>query len=116
MFIRKQLFRRVAIVGVGFMGASLGLAIKKKGLAKEIVGIGHRETSLREATDVGAIDESTMDLKKGVAAADLIMLTAPVFGILETLDALGKDFRRSGVIITDVGSTKSAIVDKAEKV
>lgn len=116
MFIRRQLFRRVAIVGVGLMGASLGLAIKKKGLAKEIVGIGHRETSLREAADVGAIDEGTMDLKKGVNGADLIVLATPVSGILETLDILGKDFRRGGVIITDVGSTKAAIVERAEKV
>ncbi len=116
MFIRKQLFRRVAIVGAGFMGASLGLAIKKHGLAKEIVGIGRHETSLREATDVGAIDESTLDLKKGIQGADLIVLATPVSGILDTLDILGKDFRRGGVIVTDVGSTKAAIVDKAEKV
>ena len=116
MFIHKQLFRRVAIVGVGLMGASLGLAIKKKGLAKEIIGIGRKESSLREATDVGAITESMLDLKKGVNGADLIVLAAPVSGIMETLDALGKDFRRGGVIITDVGSTKSSIVDKAEKV
>lgn len=116
MFIRKQLFRRVAIVGAGFMGASLGLAIKKHGLAKEIIGIGRHETSLREAVDVKAIDESTMDLKKGINGADLIVLATPVSGILETLDILGKDLRRGGVIVTDVGSTKAAIVDKAEKV
>ncbi len=49
MFNRRELFRRVAIVGVGFMGASLGLAIKKRGLAREVVGIGRQETSLKEA-------------------------------------------------------------------
>src|SRR2546429_62170 len=115
MFQRKQLFRRVAIVGTGFMGASLGLAIKKKGLAKEIIGIGHHETSLREATDLGAIDEGTMDLLKGVNGADLIILATPVNTILEVLETLGKEFRRN-VIVTDLGSTKSAIVDRAEKV
>lgn len=115
MFVRKELFRRVAIVGVGFMGASLGLAIKKKKLAKEIIGIGHHETSLREAIDVGAIDESTMDLKKGIQGADLIILATPVNAILEALDVIGAEFKRS-VIITDVGSSKTAIVDRAEKV
>ncbi len=114
MFGRKQLFRRIAIVGTGFMGASLGLAIKKKGLAKEIIGIGHHETALREAADVGAIDEGTMDLIKGVIGADLIILATPVNSIINILDVLGKDFRRS-VIITDIGSTKTAIVDRAEK-
>ena len=115
IFQRRQLFRRVAIVGTGYMGASLGLAIKKKGLAKEIIGIGHHETALREATDLGAIDESTMDLKKGINGADLIVLATPVNTILDTLDILGKDFRRN-VIVTDIGSTKAAIVDRAEKV
>ncbi len=115
MFVRKELFRRVAIVGVGFMGASLGLAIKKKKLAKEIIGIGQHETSLREAIDVGAIDESTMDLKKGIQGADLIILATPVNAILDALEVIGADFKRS-VIITDIGSTKTSIVERAEKV
>ena len=115
MFIRKQLFRRVAIIGPGFMGASLGLAIKKKGLAKEIIGIGRHEASLREASAVGAIDENTMDLKKGVNGADLIVLATPVNAIVDVLEILGKEFRRNA-IVTDIGSTKSTIVERAEKV
>ncbi len=114
MFNRKQLFRRVAIVGTGFMGASLGLAMKKKELAKEIIGIGRHETSLREATDIGAIDESTIDLKKGLIGADLIILAAPVNGILDVIDTLGQDHKRS-CIVTDLGSTKVEIVERAEK-
>lgn len=114
MFVRKELFRRVAIVGVGFMGASLGLAIKKKKLAREIIGIGLHETSLREAIDLGAIDESTMDLKKGIQGADLIVLATPVQAIVEAIEAIAVEFKRS-VIITDLGSTKSAIVERAEK-
>ena len=115
MFVRKELFRRVAIVGVGFMGASLGLAIKKKKLAKEIIGIGHNEASLKEALAVGAIDESTLDLKKGIQGADLIVLATPVNTIIESLDVIGAEFKRS-VIITDLGSSKTAIVERAEKV
>ena len=115
MFNHRQLFRRVAIVGVGLMGASLGLAIKKKGLSREVVGIGRHETSLREATDVGAINESFLDLKKGLNGADLIVLATPVHTILEILDFLGKEHRR-GCIVTDLGSTKAAIVERAEKI
>ena len=115
MFNRKQLFRRVAIVGTGFMGASLGLAIKKKALASQVVGIGRHETALREATDVGAIDESFLDIKKGIIGADLIVLATPVNAILESLDFLAKEHQR-GCIVTDLGSTKHAIVEKAEKV
>lgn len=115
MFNKKQLFRRVAIVGTGFMGASLGLAIKKKELAREIVGIGRHETSLREATDIGAITEGTLDIKKGVIGADLIILATPVNSILEILEFLGNDHKRP-CIITDLGSTKAEIVERAEKV
>lgn len=115
MFNRKELFRRVAIVGVGFMGASLGLAIKKKGLAREVIGIGRQETSLREATDLGAIDEGTMDFAKGMVGADLIVLATPVNTIIELIEVLGKDHKR-GCIVTDLGSTKTAIVERAEKV
>jgi prephenate dehydrogenase len=115
MFNRKELFRRVAIVGTGFMGASLGLAIKKKGLARSVVGIGRQETSLREATDLGAIDESTMDFNKGIVGADLIVLATPVNTVLDIIEILGKEHRR-GCIITDLGSTKSVIVERAEKV
>jgi len=115
MFNRKQLFRRVAIVGVGFMGASLGLAIKKKELAKEVVGIGRNEASLKEAKNIGAIDESFLDAKKGLLGADLIVLATPVQAIIDTLEFLGKEHQR-GCIITDLGSTKVAIVERAEKV
>ncbi len=115
MFNRKQLFRRIAIVGVGFMGTSLGLAIKKKGLAQTVIGIGRHETSLREATDLGAIDESTLDLQKGIQNADLIVLATPVNSIIDTLDAIGRHHKR-GCIITDLGSTKATIVEKADKV
>ncbi len=115
MFNRKQLFRRVAIVGVGFMGASLGLAIKKNGLAKEVVGIGRQETSLKEAKNIGAIDESFLDIKKGLHGSDLIVLATPIQAILDTLEFLGKEHQR-GCIITDLGSTKTVIVDRAEKV
>src|SRR5208282_6316903 len=115
MFNRRELFRRVAIVGVGFMGASLGLAIKKKGLAREVIGIGRQETSLREATDLGAIDEGTLDFNKGIIGADLIVLATPVNTVLDIIEILGKENRR-GCIITDLGSTKAAIVERAEKV
>ena len=115
MFNRRELFRRVAIVGVGFMGASLGLAIKKKGLAREIIGIGHQETSLNEAKAIGAINEGTLDFNKGIIGADLIVLATPVNTILDFIETLGKEHRR-GCIITDLGSTKTAIVERAEKV
>ena len=68
----------------------LGLAIKKKGLAREVIGIGRQETSLREAKDLGAIDEGTLDFDKGIIGADLIVLATPVNTVLDIIEILGK--------------------------
>ncbi|MBU1487024.1 prephenate dehydrogenase [bacterium] len=100
---------KVSIIGVGLIGGSLGLALKKKGLASKIVGIGRRETSLREALRVGTVDEVTLDLKEGVSQADLVILAAPVGSILR----IGREIvphLKQGAILTDVGSTKEEIV------
>jgi prephenate dehydrogenase len=79
------------------------------------VGIGHHEDSLKEAQKIGAIDEGTLDFNKGILGADLIVLATPVNTILDFIELLGKEHRR-GCIITDLGSTKVAIVERAEKV
>jgi prephenate dehydrogenase len=91
------------------------LAIKKKGLAREVIGIGRQETSLKEAKGLGAIDEGVLDFNKGIIGADLIVLATPVNTILDHIEILGKEHRR-GCIITDLGSSKTAIVERAEKV
>ena len=59
----------VAIVGVGLIGASIGLAMRQRNLAKNIVGIGRRQASLRVARHNNAVDHTTIDLNKGVADA-----------------------------------------------
>ena len=62
----------VAIVGVGLIGGSIGLALRQRNLAKNVVGIGRRQASLRVARRIGAITHTTIDLNKGVAEAELV--------------------------------------------
>ena len=64
---------------------------------------------------MAAIDEWTLDFNKGIIGADLIVLATPVNTIIDIIEILGKENRR-GCIITDMGSTKAAIVERAEKV
>lgn len=100
---------KVSIIGVGLIGGSLGLALKGRGLASKIIGVGRREISLKNALKAGAVDETTLDLKEGVYDADLIVLAAPVVSILR----IGKEtvsYLKQGAILTDVGSTKEEIV------
>ena len=88
---------------------------RKKGWRAGWLVSGRQETTLREATDLGAIDEGTLDFNKGIVGADLIVLATPVNTILDIIEILGKEHRR-GCIITDLGSTKTVIVERAEKV
>jgi len=76
-------FERIAIIGVGLIGGSVGLALRKFDLAEKIVGIGHRQVSLRIARRVGAVTNTTIDLSKGVAEADLVVVCTSVGRIIE---------------------------------
>jgi len=99
----------VAIVGVGLIGGSVGLALKGRGLSKRVIGIGRSPTSLAEARKHGAVDETTTDLAAGVADADLVVVTTAVStipGMLESIDSQA----RPGTLLTDAGSTKGSIV------
>lgn len=111
---RKELFRKVSIVGVGLIGASIGMAIKKKSLAREIVGVARKDTTIDTAIKQGAIHSGTKDIKEGVKDADLIILATPVNAIIEAFPILNTHARR-GCIVTDVGSSKALIVDQAHK-
>ena len=62
---------RVAIVGVGLIGGSIGQALLRRQLAREVIGIGHRTESLQAAEQVGAVSSWTTDLATGVAEAQL---------------------------------------------
>ncbi|OGX06046.1 MAG: hypothetical protein A2Z88_02905 [Omnitrophica WOR_2 bacterium GWA2_47_8] len=115
MVFNKQLFRKVTIVGVGLIGGSIGLAIRKHNLAREIVGVSQKSTSLDYALKIKAIDRGFTDLQAAIQHSDLIILATPVLTIINFLVKLAPLIRHS-CIITDVGSTKKAIVEAAHKI
>ncbi len=103
----------VAIVGVGLIGGSFGLSLRKAGFEGEILGVsspGAVSAGLR----AGAIDTSGT-LAEAASRADLLYLAQPVDRILVTLERLGPLLaeRSTNVLVTDAGSTKTAIVNKA---
>jgi prephenate dehydrogenase len=102
----------VAIIGVGLIGGSFGLALKKAGFTGTIVGASS-EATLRAALDRGVIDEAA-PLADAARGADLIYLAQPIGRILDTLHHVD-GFVNRGTLITDAGSTKSAIVSSARK-
>lgn len=108
-------FGKIAIIGVGLIGGSIGLAVKDKRLAKEIVGVCRHKKSLRKAMGIGAIDKGTLDCKNAVANADLVILAVPVSQIIRIIKS-SIPYLKDDCLITDVGSTKSEVVREIEKV
>lgn len=104
----------VAVVGVGLIGGSVGLALKARGLARTVVGIGRTPKTLAEAKARGAVDDTTTDLAAGVAGADLVVVAAAVSSIPSLLDAIDGAARK-GTLLTDAGSTKRTIVSAWER-
>lgn len=103
-------FENVVIIGVGLLGGSLGLALKKHGLAKNIVGIGRNRTSLEKAVACGTIDTAVMDsdLAGACADADLVVVSTPVQRAVSVVGDLGA-IVAPGAVATDVASTKRDI-------
>lgn len=104
--------RTVAIVGVGLIGGSFGLAMRKAGFQGNILGVSS-ERSIGQAVERGAIDRGATLAEAG-AEADLIFLSQPILGIIETIGKL-EDFVRRDALVTDAGSTKQLIVDEARR-
>jgi len=99
----------VAIVGVGLIGGSIGLALRERRLAQNVVGIGRRQQSLDIAREVGAIDNGVTNLANGVAQAQLIIVATPVDTIAERVVQISAACP-PGSLITDAGSTKEKLV------
>ncbi|MFH1360345.1 MAG: prephenate dehydrogenase [Candidatus Omnitrophota bacterium] len=111
---KRIFFRKVTIVGVGLIGGSLGMAIKKNGLAKEVMGLARRHGPLVTAIRGGAIDKISHDYKKAVDGSDLVIFATPVKTIMELFPKVGC-FLKRGCLVTDVGSIKEEIVRAAHK-
>lgn len=108
-------FETVAIWGVGLIGGSIGMSIRRAGLARRVIGIGRRSDGapaaepLAEAVRLGAIDCGVTDPAAALALADLVILAMPVGAMIELAPVWGPQIR-PGTVVTDVGSTKAAVV------
>lgn len=102
--------RSLAIVGVGLIGGSFGLALRKAGFTGSILGVSSART-IDEALAHGAIDRG-VTLEEAVGACDVVFLSQPISGILETLRRLDP-LVHAETLVTDAGSTKQVIVEEA---
>lgn len=104
-----QRWETVTIVGAGLIGASIGLALRERELAKSVIGVGRRPATLRMARQRGAVTSTTTELSRGVRNSQLIVICTPVEGITATT-LHAAEHCPPDALITDAGSAKFEIV------
>ena len=110
-----QRLRRITIWGVGLIGGSLGLALKKNGFRGQRVGLGRNMGRLEKARQHDAVDVVTTDITEGLQGSDLVVLCTPVelvpVLVQHIVEVVGS---QQPMVLTDVGSTKSVLVETVE--
>jgi len=104
---------RVAIVGTGLLGASVGLGLKRRGWAGEVVGIGRTAATLADAERGGAIDRGTSDYA-ALGECDVAVVAVPLGAFDAVFEAMAGHWH-DGLVVTDVGSTKRSVGAAARK-
>ena len=110
-----ELFERAAIVGLGLKGGSLAMVLRKKRLAKEVIGIDTDATSLTKALHRDIVDQAVADLKQGLSQADLVVLAVPTHSTLDVLADIPSHLQ-VGAVVCDVGRIKGPVLEKAAEV
>lgn len=104
---------RLAIIGLGLMGASLGMAVKRRRMANTVVGYARRAETRNQALDRGIVDEVHECPERAVHGADLVVFCTPVGTISDLVKTCVSDFAEQ-TVVTDVGSSKAEIVAQVE--
>ncbi len=103
-------FGRVVICGVGLIGGSFALALKARGLVREVVGIGRTSASLERARELGVIDSVATDWATALDGAELVLLAMPVGQMLGVMQAMAPHLGPD-TLVTDAGSTKRDVIE-----
>lgn len=103
------ILNKLVIIGVGLIGGSFALALRRASLVEHIVGIGRSRENLLRAKELGVIDEIANDLQEAIKDADLVLLAVPVGQIGKTIAQISL-YLESKTIVTDVGSTKQDVI------
>lgn len=108
------MFARVAILGIGLVGGSFALALRRAGIVDELVAYDRDPTAAARALQLGIVDAIANDPCEAVARCNLVVVAAPVAQTESLLDAIAPHFE-SDAIITDVGSTKRDVIAAARR-
>ena len=104
---------RLAIIGVGLIGSSLSLALKQIGTVGEVVGFGRNRDNLAKGVELGVLDRFESSIAAAVKDADIVVVAVPM-GAMPGVFAEIRGNTRDDAVITDVGSSKAAVVEAAQ--
>ena len=104
---------KIAVLGLGLIGGSLGLALNQAGVVKNISGYDRNSDATHLAWEIGAITEICDTAEKAVQQADLVILATPILAMPELLERIAPELKR-GVLVTDTASTKVQILNWAK--
>lgn len=107
-------FKKIAIFGVGLIGGSFALALRRAGAVEQIAGVGRSAASLARAQELGIIDRSCASAAEAVAGADIVLIAAPVAQTGPILASI-RPHLGPQTVVTDAGSTKSDVVAAARQ-
>jgi len=108
------MIKRLAIIGVGLIGGSLALALKKQGYVEHVIGYSRNEDNLKRGVELNIIDSYSTSLKETIKACDVVLLAVPLGSMASMLEQLAP-FLEEQTVLTDVGSAKSSVVDSARE-
>jgi prephenate dehydrogenase len=106
---------KILIFGVGLIGGSIALSAKKSGFASDIAGVGRNQDNLNDAIKLKLIDRTSQDLRKDISEAHIIVIATPVAQFPIILKLI-QPHLSSHTIITDVGSTKTDVIESAKQI
>ena len=104
------MINKITVIGVGLIGGSLARALKEKNLAKDVFGYGRDQARLKSAQKLNVIDQFSTSIEEAIVGAEIIVVATPV-GTFQSILGEIEPLITENVIITDVGSTKSDIVN-----
>ncbi len=105
-----QIYDRVALIGLGLIASSMAWAMKRDGLAGEIVGFARSAETRNKAAELGFVDRVANSAAEAVKNADLVVLCVPVGAMGAVAAEIGPHLSQ-GATVTDVGSVKAAVID-----
>ncbi len=108
------MLRNVTVIGVGLIGGSFSLALKKAGLVERVTGMGRSAAVLARAAELGIVDRCTSSMEEALDGADLVLIATPV-AQTESILAKMAPCLQPGTVVTDAGSTKTDVVAAARR-